>query len=211
MSYKNKWFHANGLIKLNPDETEIQENSILFTITHALANKKRIHKLVIDHVDHEGQIIGTRSWDNMTAIITYLAKTNGDTYKSIKILPKYLHPRDIIYIGYVQRRWWVYPLLPLLYLIFLWTALTEYKVRPTLWDWIFQGFPKRTKILKTDAEILYWIRLFLPKKYSFIHWTAKTIVPLLQKRFGKDYVNGMMSLYYRHPEHPNRKIKVTVP
>lgn len=207
--YNNLWFHDSGLIKLNFKDTDPQENSILFTITNAFLYKVDKIYETLQFVLPTGQIGGPRSHDNMTAIITYLyASKDCEPYKQrIKIFPNYLHPRDIIYIGYVQKRWWAYFFLPLLYLIFLETALTKFKWRPTPWDWVAQGFPHRTKIRKTDLEILYWIRLQLPKEYKFIHWTAKTIVPILKKKYGDDYLQGMMELYYRDPEHPNRNYK----
>ena len=205
--YDTLWFYEDGLIKLRFKETSLEENSILFTITNCFLYNTIKHELVHDSVMSNGQIVGMRSFDNMTAIITYLCKYDYRKYFIIKIWPQYWHTRDFIYIGYVQNRWWAYPLLPLLYLMFLIMALTTYKVRPAPWDWVLQGFPPRTKIRKTDTEILYWIRLQLPKRYKFIHWTAKTIVPLLKRKFGKDYLYGMMQLYYRDPEHPNRNYK----
>lgn len=200
----SNWFFPNGLIKLTPDEEHPNENTILYTITYLLLYAEENHSLVLDWVDRDGQIKGSRSHDNMTAILVYLAKHDLGRFMDIKIFPDHKHPRDIIFIGYVQRRWWAYPLLPLLYIMFLWTAITEYKKRPTLWDWVLQGFPSRRKILKTDTEILYWIRRQLPKEYKFMHWTAKTIEPLLRKRFGQDYYQGMASIFYRYPDHPNR-------
>jgi hypothetical protein len=195
LQHQKKWFHESGLIKLQPDEKEHQENSILFTITYFLLYSIINHKLVLDHIKEDGNITTSRSHDNMTAIITYFAHHNLGARDRIKIFPDYTHPRDILYIAYVQRRFWVYPFLPLLYLVFLWTALTKYKKR------------NGKKILKTDTEILYWVRLQLPKKYWFMHFTAKTIVPLLQRRFGKDYAQGMFDIYYRNAEHPNRNYK----
>ena len=209
--FSKKWFHDDLLIKLTPEEIESEENSILYTVTWALRYHKWILYQVGRFVMRDGQIFGPRSHDNMTAIITYLAKYDCmNAVKNIRILPNFIHPRDAIYIAYVQGRIWSYPLLPILFLIFLNMAVKEFKYRPTPWNWIMQGFPKRFKIRKTDTEILYWIRLHLPQRYKFIHWTRGFIVPILRWKYGADWEQGMFDLFYRHPEHPNRTYKLNI-
>lgn len=202
--FEKRWFFENGLIKLKEDEQHPNENSILYTIVYSFLYKHLKHGEVLNYVLPNGQIAGPRSWDNMTGILTYIAHHDSNTVTRIKIWPNYLHPRDIIYIGYVQERFWAYPLLPFLFIMLWWSAFTHYKVRPTLWHWALNGFKeKRYKILKTDSEQLYWIRLHLPERYKFMHWTAKVIVPMLQKRFGDNYFNGICRLRYV-PTHPIR-------
>lgn len=205
LSGDSKWFFENGLMKLTPDQKTPNENSILSTITYAFIYNLPFFNTVFNSLLDNGQIAGTRSHDNMTAIITYLVKRGyNDLANKIKILPHYIHPRDIFYIAYVQRRWWAFLGFPFMLLDYIHMGITVYKTRPTLWDWFIEGFPPRTKIRKTDTEILYWIRLQLPREYKFIHWTAKIIVPLFKRKFEEDWFKSMMQLWYRHPYHPNR-------
>lgn len=201
MSEPKKWFDEDGLLHLEPLPSDRVENSILYSVTYWLlyGDRNRIYmSKILQSLERDGilydnpQFIGDPcSHDNMTAIITMMVILDMPI-DHIKITKDYAHPRDLIYMGYLKGKWWAYPLLPILFIIFTWTAITKYKVRGD------------EKIFKTDTEILYWIRTHLPSSYRFIHWTGPYIVGLLKRKFGVDWVQSMMDVYYRNPDHPNR-------
>lgn len=209
-----EWFDNKGLMHLEPMKSPRPENAVLFTITYFLLyGKEKTYNPIepwlklfeSDGVLYEEPAIPpvvaskrATSHDNMTAIITFMVIWGMDV-SHLKIWHRYYHPRDFIYMGYLQRRWWAFPLLPVLFVIFLWSALTKYKVREV--DGVKQ------KIFKTDTEILYWIRLHLPSSYWFIHATRWAIVPCLKLKYGRDWVRRMMEIYYQNPAHPNRSYK----
>jgi hypothetical protein len=207
------WFLEDGVIKLHKTDTDRHENSPLWHVTWLLSNKdfsiQQVNR-VLSFIDI-GDIKGTRSHDNMTGILTYLviARDKMKKYgfkdmeewcdidiKSLNILPDYTHPRDFLYIAYLQNRWWFWLFSPfwfvILLIIFIYMAATKYKVRP------------HGKFFKTDTEILYWIRLQLPKRYFIIHMTKPFVIPLLKRKYGEDWFYRMMDIYYEDPEHPNR-------
>ena len=147
--------------------------------------------------------------DNTSAIVntSYLLGLNH--HKNMKIWFRLWHPRDYIWFSYIRNKWydkWCYLFLPLLFCMFLVTALTKYKRRPKIWDWIREGFPERRKILKTDTEILYWQRYVATNKTRLcMRLIGKVINPLLRKRFGDNVIYAMHEMYYKYPTHPNRE------
>jgi len=212
----DKWIDDDGLMRLEPMPSPVPENAILFTVTYWLLHNFDIRKCftyedflgrkirakrVLESLERDGVLYEApvnkkepTSHDNMTAIITMMVILNMPI-NHLKIFHRYYHPRDFIYMGYLQRRWWAYPLLPLLLIIFLHMALTKYKKR------------NGKKIFKTDTEILFWIRINLPERFRFIHWTKRLIVPLLKRKYDEEWVQAMMDIYYKNPNHPNRNFK----
>jgi len=159
----------------------------------------------------------------MTALLTYLVlaaysrryhgdKTDYDelmsVVRSIKILPDYIHPRDFLYMGYIQGKLWFW----------VWAFITA--INPFLWlfnpftlmmiMFIFMGLKKYKvrngiKFFKTDTEILYWIRLRISHEFTFFKLSSYIIEPLLRRKYGdKDWFKRCIEMYYRDPNHPNR-------
>lgn len=202
------YIDENGLMHLQRLPSELDGNAIIYTVTYHLLKYGRslnVFNQCMYHYDTNGRYTMTplihdlrpASHDNITAIATAYAIMGNHLQLNDISLRYYLHPRDFIYLGMLQRRWWSYPLLPILFGIFLWMAITKYKRRPTLINWIKEGFPKRTKLVKTDTELLYWIRLHLPKEYRFIHVTKKLIEPLLRRKYGQwDWAKKAREIYY---------------
>ena len=194
-----RFIDTDGLMHLEPIPSDRVENSVLYTITYYLLKgdfPKNFdvwlyqfydNGIFYDYPDNHTH---PTSHDNMTSIITAMAIFNVLPKKIL--LRHYPHPRDWIYIGYLQRKFWAYPFLPLLFVIFLWSALTKYKTR------------NGVKIFKTDTEILFWLRTNLPKRFWFIHKIKLLIVFFMKRKFGSDWVANMMNIYYKHPGHPNR-------
>jgi len=193
----------DGLMHLEPLPSDRVENSILYSVTNwlldpggrigmwnLLMNCERLG-ILLDYPWDLNKPQEATSHDNMTAQIT-MRVILGTNINHLKIFHRYYHPRDFIYMGYLQGKWWSYPLLPILFIVFLHMALTKYKVR------------NGVKIFKTDTEILYWIRLQLPSRYRFIHWTSGIIVYFLKRKFGSAWIKTMMETYYQNPNHPNR-------
>lgn len=194
------------IIHLDPLPSDVPGNGILYTVTWWLLTYFPSNFLdIISFHKKSGKYTMTylpddhrpASHDNITPIVVSLALHNEHgLLKEINPFD-WPHPRDFIFIGYVQKRWWAYPLLPILLGIFIYMALNKYKYRPTPWKWVKDGFPKRSKIFKTDGELLYWIRLQLPKEYRFIHWTKYIIEPILRRKYkSKDWARAAREIYY---------------
>ena len=213
----DKFFFPDGTIKLHPDDKEHRENTMLWHATylfHRGIYSPSSIRLMLNFVA-DGNITGSRSHDNMVGVLTYLvcAKHLDDKtgflkeypwlrieliqkIKEFKIKPDYDHPRDFLYIAMLQNRWWWWAGLPLwifaFLVIFVYMAVRKYKYRGD------------SKVFKTDTEILYWIRLQLPKRYFVMHLTRPIIVPLLKLKYGELWVKRMMTEYYKEEQHPNR-------
>lgn len=221
------WTDAHGLIHDQPQPRE-SENASLYTVLYAVLSSQLIgsdvnlpdssflaaHANVLPNGDltynQAPWLKFKASHDNATALICLAERLrlyhNSYRWHELKILGQYWHPRDIIFYGYVQRKWWSYPLLPVLFLIFLVTVLTKYKTRPTLINWAKSGFKAtRIKILKTDTEILMWLRFRLLDHRKCITFMAKLLEPMLNKRFGFEskhpvYILTLCSLYFQQPD-----------
>ncbi len=228
----SEWFDASQLIHDQPQPRQ-SENAPLYTVEYDLLSgavyqgdayyqKTAEFFQSMADVDPKGRLSYFQapwlkeraSHDNATALVSlaHFLRHNGQPdwrWDEIKIWGEYWHPRDIIYYGYVQRRWWAYPLLPILFGIYLRTCISEYKIRPTFIDWAKSGFKmERRKILKTDMEILLWIRMACLSHRKCMSLMAKLLKPLLKKRFGENYVHGMMNIYFGS-EHPNTQLAET--
>lgn len=214
------YFDKNGIIKLELEGWHPVENTPLYHVTYLLKTNNFSDvaiKQVLSFIEI-GKIKGSRSHDNMTAIITYLVIAKKYTQdaalkiqmklmiKSLTIRPDYDHPRDFLYIAYLQNRFWFWmwflitlhpylltlnPFFIFLY-IFIFMAARKYKIR------------NGNKIFKTDTEILYWIRIQLPWYFFIIHLTRPFTIPLLQLKYGQFWFHSMMVTYYKEPNHPNR-------
>jgi hypothetical protein len=201
-----KWFDDDGAIRLTRDGAHPVENTMLYHCTYLMLKR--------DYSKESAQFVADRwlqniidndpsSHDNMTGVLTYLSLC-GDKDSLELVTPfKYPHPRDFLYILYVKHPL-AFSLCALILAglpyfiflgIFLYMALRKYKYRT------INGV--KVKILKTDTEILYWIRTMLPKKYFLIHATRPIIEPILRWRFGPDWVYRMMKIYYKDDQHPN--------
>ena len=197
-----------AFVHLEPLPSPVPENALLYSATNWFLGYRDVKSSVFDHTvmsclsdgyvyERPDKRSEKTSHDNMTGVVAYLHSRGYFTLID-RIKPfSYPHPRDFIWLGYVQRRWWSYPLLPLLFVVFLWTSVTKYKVR------------NGVKILKTDTEILYWIRLQIAHEYSAIWWMNKLIEPIMLRRFGvktnREWIEKMMEIYYKNPSHPNRR------
>lgn len=203
---------------------------------------------VLSYFDEKGQLKGTRSFDNMTACLTYLVcaidqlQYDGLRHDQIdrcqeiidefKIFPLYTHPRDIAYILYLKEKWYACLFTWILYLSFIVMAKTKEKVRPQWHTRIKKGmfwgtyvstragyfvyyekfinlFNKNktyeiTHRTKTSTELLYYLRLRLPGRFEFIHWTREKIIPLLVKKFGQYWHKKIFNIYFPDKRHPNR-------
>lgn len=203
-------------IKLRKSDKTPDENTPLYTITWAIIYGVFSPALALGYfkkIKNKLVMKGTRSRDNITALLVYLARIGYlSSAKKVKLLPHCIHPEDFIFCSYVKRRFWVYPFLPFVFFSWLYMAVTKYKVRPDLLEWASNGFKdKRRKIFKTDSEILFWLSTNLPKNYRFVHWSAKLIIPLFKRKFGEDYVQKMMDTFYLEADHPNRSYKELMP
>ena len=207
------WFLPSGMLKFEESDTEPRENSPLCHITWLLRNKLFREQDIIDviHMHNFNSIRDEVSHDNMTAIYTYLTialETDkielnalkvwaAETIDLLKIWPDYKHPRDMLYIAMLQDRWVWWLLFPVWYvalmIIFLWMGFDKYKTR------------KHGTFYKTDTEILYWIRLQLPKRFFVIHATRPFILPLMWWKYGRNWFQKTMELYYGAPDHPNKR------
>jgi len=200
------------MVKFEEKDTEPRENTPLAHVTYLLKNKLFREQDVLDvlHMYNFNELRDEVSHDNMTAIYTYLtiALETGkieshamkvwvdETIHRLEIWPTYPHPRDMLYIAMLQDRWVWWALFPLWCIIllgvFVVMGVDKYKTR------------KHGTFYKTDTEILYWIRLQLPKRFFVIHATRPFILPLMWWKYGRDWFNKMMEIYYVEG-HPNNR------
>ena len=124
------------------------------------------------------------SHDNITAIacLSYLAP-NDTEFNAIMIRAKkyqyrfdnlnpekprwtrMLHPRDIIFLSYLQKNWWAYGFLPLLTLMAVFSCATKWVVRPTwyqkIWNYFFKtGLSNPYRDIATSGKCLWFVRLY---------------------------------------------------
>jgi len=76
----------------------------------------------------------------------------------------WLHPRDIIYIAYLNKHWIGYLFFPILALIMLETTFNNRKVRPEIWDRIkiriqTGAWPEKKEFYSTDGKLLNFTRI----------------------------------------------------
>lgn len=205
----------DGLLHLDPLPSDYPENAIVFTVTNWLLtgdqNMEMQKKLIESFIDNgymfdrpkrnRGGIIA--SHDNMTAIITMCFLLGVDV-KNLKIWPQYQHPRDIIYMGLLQEKWWASYAQLLLLPIFLYMAVRKYKYRHTGKWWKLSSW---SRARKTDTEILFWIRTNLPKQFLFLRLCKWIVTPILQlKYWDKKWIRSAINIYYKNPNHPNKVI-----
>lgn len=164
------------------------------------------------------------SHDQLTSIISFLYDANNmkevkAIWKEIKmqkfrynnVTPdapglKFLHPRDILYCGYLAGSFICKLLFPILFLIILETTITKYKYRPTLFNrikfwWETSVWMPTTAILKTDGLLLNFVR-FNAVQTSGMKFTKKICEWILKKRFGEKYWTNIFNIYFPY-DHPN--------
>lgn len=116
-----------------------------------------------------------------------------------------LHPRDYIFLGYLNRNLVCTLLMPLFYLLTLIMFSTRYKVRPTLWERIKSGFTLSTrKIEKTDDELLTFVRFNCFKKKP---WHFRIVYAICMKLLAFRFEGGLTGAwqtYYKEPDQPIR-------
>jgi len=183
------WFLPNGLIKFETSDKEERENSILETVIYAVLYKEGKIGQCIEYLDKYNSVPGSvmRSHDNVTAIACYFKYIGrDDLLRKIKIFPKHIHPRDIIFLSYLKGNILSYPFLILLIPIFYFMALRKWDVAPKLKERL--NFHKDQKGWTLKKRLIH-IRYF-PKKMElsqkrypawFQWWNCVNV-------FGKKYV-----------------------
>lgn len=135
-------------------------------------------------------------------------------------IKKLIHPRDYIYIGYLNDNFWCKLAMPLFCLIIFQSFWAKYKVRPTI-DWrIREGlkvegsiidkikamfaFPKR-KMIVTEGELLGLVRWWGLQGDSWLfNQTWKLCQWLMTKRkFPRGYEEVTEVYFHLAPHHPN--------
>lgn len=224
-NFFNRW----GGVNAHPNTpNEYNENSVLYTLelfllglainqhdiglekmlTHLIGEKLYNKKTnMFNNIAHEvapdnpDRFI---SHDNLTAIAVF-SKLIGATwhekiFKEIKLGTydnisgkfnpmRVLHPRDYIFYGILAGDPWCKIMSPILEATGYLTFKDEYKVR------------NGNKIVKTDNELLWWCRFHV---YSGSKSLRKYAERRIIERFGT--WNNVFRTYFKHIEHPIRKI-----
>jgi hypothetical protein len=111
----DRFILPNGLIKHTAPQIFESENSILETIIHSQLANRCIDGIVINWLRVYETDQTQRSHDNVTAAAVYLFLIGRmDLIKPIKILPRHIHPRDIVFITLLRCNTigkWVLPLI----------------------------------------------------------------------------------------------------
>lgn len=103
---------------------------------------------------------------------------------------RYLHPRDIIFYGYLAGSIVCKLLLPILAIILIYSCLSRYK-------------DKEKTMLATDGKLLSFIRCQGTKdKSAFFKVLYKLLTLIVNMQFGS--WKGVFEYYFKHPNHPNR-------
>lgn len=160
------------------------------------------------------------SHDQYTSICAYSAYRDLDFHKEFWKEVKYgtydnlkkgfsikglMHPRDYIYIGYLNNNLMCKLLMPLFCLMILESFMAKYKVRPTLWARIKSGFTLETrKMVVTEGELLGLVRAFGLKKRSFLfNMTWKLCMFRMKFKFPEMYKDAFALYFSWAPQHPN--------
>lgn len=120
-------------------------------------------------------------------------------------IKRMLHPRDLIYIGYLNDNKICKLLMPLLCLITIQSFGSVYKVRPTFWNWMLSGFKgERRKMVKTEGELIGLVRDFGLKEKSWLfNWTWEICMALMELKFEEGYKSVFRKFFHLAPQHPN--------
>tara|TARA_R110000803_G_scaffold187128_5_gene249503 strand:- start:1560 stop:2309 length:750 start_codon:yes stop_codon:yes gene_type:complete len=116
-----------------------------------------------------------------------------------------LHPRDYIYIGYLNDNIFCKLLMPLFCLMIVESFWGKYKVRPTLWARIKSGFSLETrKMIVTEGELLGLVRKVGLKDKSFLfNWTWKVCMWRMKSKFPDGYKGVFRKYFWMAPHHEN--------
>lgn len=169
-----------------------------------------------------GEIVDI-SHDNITAIACYsiserekiLAHAKKYQWRFDNAQPekprwtRVLHPRDIIFLGYLNKNWWAYPFLPLLSIMAIFSCVTKWVVRPTwyqkIWDYFFKvGLSAPYKDIATSGKCLWFVRFYATRERLWSKITWKVCEWLMVKIVKLNFFDAI-HLYFkqRTPEyHP---------
>lgn len=115
-----------------------------------------------------------------------------------------VHPRDIIFIGYLNNNILCNLCISAYFLIAYVTFSKNFKYRPTIWDRVKTRFsqgawPKVNRVQKTDGELLYWVESHVYKSI-FSKFFNKRFNKKIEKRFGS--WRQVFSKYFPDQKHP---------
>lgn len=207
------------LIRLDPKSEEVKERTaIIKEYIEAVRDEDGYFQNI------RGITTGTElylSHDNMRAYCIF-SKIEGlsyhkDIWKKIKSgrmtydnltkkpnMSRLVHPRDFIYIGYINGNIICWLLMPIYYAISMVTFSRDTKTRPTIPDSIKLYFknkewPKRTVYRKTDNELLYWVQSHIDKHplRNLFSWLFNKVI---KKRFGS--WRALFAVYFVPTDHP---------
>jgi hypothetical protein len=122
-------------------------------------------------------------------------------------IKKPMHPRDIIYIGYLNNSFICKLLMPLFNIITIESALQWYKWRPTYLSYILSGFSvnsRPNKIVATDGDLLAFVRAYGLNQQSITYTKTFSLYCLIMKLKFKDGFNDVFRTYFPNPNHPVR-------
>ena len=159
------------------------------------------------------------SHDQLTSICSFSAYNNLEHHKIIWKemnfgtydniygyfnIKRILHPRDYIYIGYLNNNIICKLLMPLLCIITIYSFLCTKKVRPTFFTRLKSGFKLPKNVMKkTDGQLLTLVRNFsLKGKSNIFNLTYKLCLFIARKTFTNGY-RGIFEHYFVENEHPN--------
>lgn len=123
------------------------------------------------------------SHDNVTAIASLSYLLDYEWHKSIRFL-SYPHPRDLIYYGLLQKKWWAKLLQPIHSLLTIHTCWRYYKAP--------NGLPD------TDGKLLAWVKF---QTYP-MPITERICTYFIKKNFGG--WKEVFQTYFREPDNPVR-------
>lgn len=187
----------------NPNYGEVSTNGILFLVEYILLLKllgKPIEKhlkdfhFVVEVMEVDGRYAQTpwvtpaqdeASHDNMTAIASLSYLEGFDFHKNIPSFT-YMHPRDVIYYGLLQRKWWAKFLEPIHSIITIHTCWRNYEAP--------NGLPD------TDGKLLAWVKF---RSYK-MPLTEKICNYFVGKQFGG--WKKVFETYFREPTNPVRML-----
>lgn len=175
-----------------------------------------------------GEIVDI-SHDNITAIVClrrFFSKHNpiGDiiahahkynwrfdnVYPNSPRLQRTLHPRDIIFLSYVNGNLWASMLLPLLTLMAIMSCVSKWVVRPTLyqkiWDHFFHtGLSAPYRDINTSGKCLWFVRLYTMRDKAWARYTYRLCNLLMKLRTNMSFIDAMKLYFMQRTTayHPN--------
>lgn len=121
----------------------------------------------------------------------------------------FVHPRDILYIGFLLKKWWAYLLFPIFALITIESCFSKWKVRPTILNrvkYFFKNFKIQDKIkmISTDGKLLARDKFETTKDRTLMVYLDKICTWIINKKFGGWL--KIFEIYYKEVNHPIREI-----